>query len=158
MIFGFLRKFRIDIEKNPHKNKNLRDQTIFAKKSKKYFSRPKKIEHFSYEKVNEKWTFQNFDFFSKFQKCEFPLTFQCFFSEFFLSRKNIFRMFFKIFFDFENVYFIFGENILKSEICSGIQKSYLENRTSIIKLFKLKNTFFFTSFGWFWWRVTYNCP
>ena len=48
-----------------------------------------------------------------------------------LSRKNIFRTFSRFFFDFEKFYFIFGKNILKSKIWSGIQKSYLENRTSI---------------------------
>ena len=33
-------------------------------------------------------------------------------------------------------YFVFEKNILKSKICSGIQKSHLENRTGILKLFK----------------------
>ena len=35
--------------------------------------------------------------------------------------------------------------ILKSKICSGIQKSYLENRASILKSFKIKNPTFFTN-------------
>ena len=38
---------------------------------------------------------------------------------------------FKIFFDFEKNSMLFPKNILKSEICPGIQKSYLENRAII---------------------------
>ena len=40
-------------------------------------------------------------------------------------------------------------NIIKSKICSGIQKSYLENHTSILKLFKIKNPNFSTQFSEF---------
>ena len=75
--------------------------------------------------------FKIFDFFSrKNRNFEFSLTCQWFFSRFFLVSKKYFSNFFKIFFDFEKCYFIFGKNILKSKIWSGIQKSYLENRTS----------------------------
>ena len=51
---------------------------------------------------------------------------------------------FKIFFDIEKNNMFFPKNILKSKICSGIQKSYLENRTIIIKSFKLKNPLILT--------------
>ena len=44
--------------------------------------------------------------------------------------------FFKIFFDFEKKCFFSETKLLKSKICPGIQKSYLENHTSILKLFK----------------------
>ena len=83
---------------------------------------------------------------------------------FFLEMKNIFRksIFWKIF-DFskknpENIFsalfrklffisrriIFFGTQNFKSKICSGIQKSYLENRTIIIKSFKLKNPIILT--------------
>ena len=42
--------------------------------------------------------------------------------------------FFKIFFDFEKK--VFETKFLKSKICPGIQKSHLENRASILRLFK----------------------
>ena len=36
---------------------------------------------------------------------------------------------------------VFSKNILKSKICSGIQKSHLENCTSILKIPNRKNIF-----------------
>ena len=49
---------------------------------------------------------------------------------------------FKIFFDFEKKSFFFETKVLKSKICPGIQKSHLENRASILKLFNIKNPVF----------------
>ena len=72
--------------------------------------------------------------------------------------KICFRFFQDFFFDFENFYFLFEKNILKSEIWSGIQKSYLEHRASIIKLFKVKNPFFLTQISGFPYSVTYTDP
>ena len=48
--------------------------------------------------------------------------------------------------------------LYQSEICSGIQKSYLENRTSIIKSFKIKNPIFLTQISGFPCTVTYTDP
>ena len=93
--------------------------------------------------------FQNFEisFFSifllKFRIFESSLTFSTiFFDQNIISNK--FRTF-QDFFDFEKLYF-FRKNILKSEIWSGIQKSYLENYMSIIKLFKIQIRFFWHCF------------
>ena len=102
----------------------------------------------NYRKVNENSKFWNF---------EFSLTFRWFcFLDFFWSRKKYFSDFFKIFFDFEKKNL--EKNILKSKICSGIQKSYLENRTSILKLFKIKNPIFLTQIEKIPYSVTYTDP
>ena len=87
---------------------------------------------------------------SKFRNFELSLTFRWFFSRFFCLEKIFFELF-QDFFRFWKVLFYFWKNILKSKICSGIQKSYLENRASILKSFKIKNPLFFTNFYWFWW-------
>ena len=80
-------------------------KNIFRKSSEKYFSRPKIFEKKIYEKVNEKWKFQNFDFFgifSKFWNFQFVIDFfedffSIFYIDFFFSRdlkflKSIFVM------------------------------------------------------------------
>ena len=54
---------------------------------------------------------------------------------------------------------VFFETIfLKSKICPGIQKSYLENRVSIFKLFKTKNPVFPTQISGILYSVTYTDP
>ena len=68
MIFGFLSKFRIDIEKNPHENKTIRDQKKSRKNQKNIFRDRKIFGEKIFGKVNEKLKFQNFDFFGKFFK------------------------------------------------------------------------------------------
>ena len=133
------------------------------KSSKNIFRDQKNFEKKNHRKVNENSKFLIFDFFfskkSKFWNFELSLTFRWFFFlENFLVSKNFFSDFFKIFFDFEKFYFIFGKNILKSKICSGVQKSYLENRTSIIKLFKIKKPIILTQITGFPYGVTYTDP
>ena len=51
--------------------------------------------------------------------------------------KYFFDFFDKVFY-LEKNYFVFGFFLCQSEIFSGIQKPYLENRASILKLFKIK--------------------
>ena len=94
-----------------------------------------KIEKFSRK------SFEIFDF--------FILIFQW---KFLVSKKiskNIFSILFQDFFRFRKNIFLFEKNILKSKIWSGTQKSYLENYTSILKLFKIKNPLFLTLFPGF---------
>ena len=47
MIFGFLGKFWIDIEKNPHKNRTFRDEKNARKKNNENIFRDKKKSNFS---------------------------------------------------------------------------------------------------------------
>ena len=75
-----------------------------------------------------------------------------------LVSKNIFRLFWQSFFDLENIYFISGFFLYQSEIFSGIQKSYLENRASILKLFKIKKPIILTQISGFPYSVTYTDP
>ena len=88
MIFGFLRKFRIDIGKNPHKNKKNRDQQIFSKKSKTYFSRPKKFRRKNLRKSQWKMKISKFRKFPEkieILKCSFFIDF----SDVFFPRKIV---------------------------------------------------------------------
>ena len=60
---------------------------------------------------------------------------------------------FQDFFRFRKKSFFFETNFLKSKICPGIQKSHLENRASILKLFKIKKSkFFYTGY-----RILVTC-
>ena len=105
-------------------------------KVRKIFSGPKNLNIFvkkKHWKVNENLQNQNFDFSKMFQNFDFSLTFHS---------KIIFRTFPNFFFGLEKFSKTFRKNIIKSKICSGIQKSYLENRTGILKLFKIKNPVF----------------
>ena len=76
-------------------------QNCWSKNS-KYFSRPKKFRENIYEKIYEKWKFQNFDFFDFFSRnfeiFDFHWLFHRFFLQMFGSRK-IFSGFFVNFFD-----------------------------------------------------------
>ena len=82
--------------------------------------------------------------------------------DFFYFSKTIQKIFFRHFsekyFSSQEKIFFPGTNFLKSEIWSGIQKSYLENYTSIIKLFKIKNPVFLTQIPGFPYGVTYTDP
>ena len=105
------------------------------------------------EKVNEKSKFQNFDFSSSknrnFEILIFHWLFhQKNFEHFLVSKKKI-RHFSEKYFSSQEKIFFSGTNFLKSKIWSGIQKSYLENYTSIIKLFKIKNPVFLTQISGF---------
>ena len=118
---------------------------------------------FRKKSLKSQWKFKNLKFQKQFEKIEISkfwifIDFSMIFFENFLVSKNIFRTFFKIFFGFEKFYVIFGKNILKSKICPGIQKSYLENRASILKLFKIKNPLFSTQITGFPYSVTYTDP
>ena len=53
---------------------------------------------------------------------------------------------FKIFFRFRKIKYFFEKIFFKSKICPGIQKSYLENRASILKMFKIENPHFYPYF------------
>ena len=116
-------------------------------------SRPKKFRIFFFGKVNRKSKFQNFENFPKkieILKFSFFIDFsEDFFSEKKMVSKNIFSAFSTNFFDLELFYFCVDFFLYQSEIFSGIQKSYLENRASIIKLFKIKNPLFYTNFSRF---------
>ena len=132
MFFGIFGKFRIDIEKNPCKNRIFQDKKVLSTKSKKYFSRPKNFRGKIDAKVNEKCKFRCFP--KKIEILKFPFFIdfsEDFFSENFLISKNIFSTFSRKFFDLEIFYFCVDFFLYQSEIFSGIQKSYLENRTII---------------------------
>ena len=112
---------------------------VFSKMFRNVFKTEKKSEKFEKIFSSEKsMKNQNFERFSKNRNFDFlnvHWLFDDFFSRiFFWSRKKYFSNFFKIFFDFEKFYFIFGKNILKSKIWSGIQKSYLESRAATNRL------------------------
>ena len=145
MIFGFLTKFRILVYFFRIKNKKIRNRKKSWKSIENIFSRFF-IDFFRF--------FMTFRFFTKILYWLFNEIF--WFPK--KSRKIFFRYFFKIFFDFENFYFLFKKNILKSKIWSGTQKSYLENYTSILKLFKIKNPIFLTQISGFPYSVTYTDP
>ena len=70
-----------------------------------------------------------------------------FFIENFLVSNNIFSTFSTNFFGHEKKIMDFF--LYQSGICSGIQKSYLENRASILKSFKIKNPVFPTQISGF---------
>ena len=91
----------------------------------------------------DKKTFEYFlrDFLLKFWNFHFSSTFPKIFSPKKNWSRKIFPDFFEIFYlDFFCMFFF----LYQSEIFSGIQKSYLENRASIIKLFKIKIPIFLT--------------
>ena len=87
MIFGFLGKFRIDIEKNPSKNKKFQDQKSLSKKSKNIFRDQKMFEKI-YEKFNEKSSKK-----SNFWNFDFSLVFSLIFFRTFFGVENIFLFF-----------------------------------------------------------------
>ena len=97
MIFGFLGKFRIDIEKNPSTNKTFQDQKMLSKKSGIYFSRPNNFREKSMKKSMKNENFKIsifFENFSKFRIFHFSLTFSSIFSpKICWSRKIFFRLF-----------------------------------------------------------------
>ena len=101
-----------------------------SESSKTYFPGPKNVRKSFCKKSNEIKKKTKFRFFGKFSKFWFFIDF---------SLENYFSNFSEIFFGLENFSKTFRKNIIKSKICSGIQKSYLENHTSILKLFKIKN-------------------
>ena len=53
MIFGFMGKFWIDIEKNPQKNKTFQDKKMSEKKNRKNIFRDKKKPRLFFGKVNK---------------------------------------------------------------------------------------------------------
>ena len=95
MIFGFLRKFWVGVVKNMFPRNIFSRRIFFGKTSKNIFRDQKKIGKKSYEKVNEKWKFRNFEKFSKkikILKFSFFIDFFIgFFSKIFWSRKIFFR-------------------------------------------------------------------
>ena len=131
----------------------LRWKIFFGKVTKTYFSdffwkvnifkmfHWKSIENFR-EKSGKIENFPDFSgFFSNFFYWFSMKNFENFdFSKMF--RKICFRYFSEKYFSSQEKIFFSGTNFLKSKICSGIQKSYLENHTIIIKSFKLKNPVF----------------
>ena len=98
--------------KKSTKNKMFRDQLFLSKKSKKYFPRPKIFEEKIIWKINEKWKFQNFDFYLEKNKIlKFSLFIDFFigiFFENFLVSKNIFSTFSTNCFDLENFIFLWN--------------------------------------------------
>ena len=152
MIFGFLTKFLILVYFFRINNKTFRNRKKSWESIEKiFFEIFLETKNFHW-KTNIKFSWKinkkNQENFSIFHE-NVILIFQW---KFLVSKKIskiFFRYFFKIFFDFENFYFWFEKNILKSKIWSGTQKSYLENYTSILKLFKIKNPLFLTLFPGF---------
>ena len=141
MIFGILGNFRIDIEKNPSKNKKIQDQHIFSKKSGNIFSRPKKFrEKKSMKKSmkNENFKISIFSgFFSEISKFSIFIDFFIDFPRFFCSRKLFFRLFRQCF-----IYFLMDFFLYRSEIFPRFQKSYLENRAVSLNIRKTKSSLF----------------
>ena len=128
-----------------------RDQKLSEQK--KSMKKSMKIENFEISKNNRKIEILKFSFFIDFS--------EDFFSENFLVSKNIFSTFSRFFFDLECFYLCMDFFLYQSEIFSGIQKSYLENRASILKLFKIKNQLFwhrFPDFRTLAYSVTYTDP
>ena len=98
-------------EKNPEQKILIfHDENWFSKFEEKYFRDQKIFETFSYEKINEKWKFQNFDFFArKIEILKFSFFIDFFIGkmfENFLVSKNIVSTFSTIFFDIENFMFL----------------------------------------------------
>ena len=109
----------------------------FGKVRKNIFRTQKIFDFFRKKSFKNQWKFKKskFRFFEKFSKFWFFIDF---------SLENYVSDFSEILFGLENFSKMFWKNIIKSKICSGIQKSYLENHTSILKLFKIKNPLFLT--------------
>ena len=125
MIFGMFGKFAIEIGDRDFFWNFFRSNK-FSSKKKSQFLVEKKIRKFSYEKVNEKWKFQNFDFFLNFLILIFHLLVNRFFRTFFCFKKYFFDLLPKK--KIISVFFSKCFLLLQPEICSGIPKSYLEVR------------------------------
>ena len=160
MIFGFLRKFWIDIEKIYNKIMFSRPKHFVEKVGEIFFE----IKKIGGNLWKNQWktkipTFRFFDFFSR----NFGIfNFHWLFRRFFLRKKNCsknkFSTFSRKFFDLEKFYFCMDFFLYQSEIFSGIQKSYLENRARILKLYKTKNPNILTQISGFPCSVTYTDP
>ena len=159
MIFGFLTKFSILVYFFRIKNKKIRNRKKSWKSIEKiFFEIFLETKNFHW-KINIKCSWKIEFFSEKFsifhENC--ILIFQWTFLVSKKISKNMFSMFFKIF-SISKKIFVVRKNILKSEIWSGIQKSYLEHRASIIKLFKIKIPIFLTQILGFPYSVTYTDP
>ena len=155
IIFGFLGKFRVGEVKIFWKKIFFRDEKHFGRRSKKYFSRPKKIENFSYEKVNDKWKFQIFE-----EKMKFPFFidfFIGFLSKCFWSRK-IFSGFFRKIFHLEKICFFKIFFTTPTQNFPKNPKIILRNSCDELKDTKNIKCDFFASFPGFWLTVTYTDP
>ena len=77
--------------------------------------------------------------FSKFEKFQFSLTFpKIFFFDFF-DLENYFSIFSSRKFSHQEKFIFFEKIFSNPKIYPGIRKSYLENRTIILKMFKIQN-------------------
>ena len=145
-------------------------KNIFRKSAEKIFLeifwKVKNFQKFSL-KINTQFSKKSggknrkfFDFFGFFSKILYWFSMNIF-EIFDFSKKypkNIFSALFrKIFSSQENLFFS-GTKFLKSKIYSGIKKSYLENRTSILNEFKIKNPTFLTHISLKLYSVTYTDP
>ena len=138
MIFGFLSKFWIYIEKI-HKKIKIFEIEKFSRKSRKNIFRDQKI----FEKKSMKKSMKNENF-------KISIFSGKIFIDFFIEKnrkmfglEKYFFDFFDIFFNLENIYFLMDFFLYRSEIFPRFQKSYLENRAVSLNIRKTKKLSFF---------------
>ena len=145
MIFGFLVKFRIDIQKNPHKNKKIQDKKMLSK-NRDFFFETKNFPKKSFEKAMKN---QHFDI-SIFFPEKIEISKFWFFIDF---SKDFFRKIFgleKYFFDFfDNIFWSWKFLFVCGFFCMSI-RNFIRNQKVILrkscdhsKDTKNRKTFFF---------------